>query len=73
MSSTRRILLGLWIGLVLGVASATVAWLGFPPLGRDLAFWFGACFVGEILWVRLSAGAGTSSTGGSVESHDSAA
>lgn len=59
MSSTRRILLGLWIGLVLGVASATVAWLGFPPLGRDLAFWFGACFVGEILWVRLSAGAAT--------------
>jgi len=56
---SRRILLGLWIGLVLGAASATLVWLGFPPLTRNLAFWFGACVAGEVLWVRLSAGAAT--------------
>lgn len=59
MNGSRRILLGLWIGLVLGAASATVAWLGFPTFGRDLAFWFVACLVGEVLWVRLAAGSAT--------------
>ena len=63
MSGSRRILLGVWIGLVLGAASATIAWLGFPRLGPDLAFWFVACVVGEILWVRLSAGGATISMG----------
>jgi hypothetical protein len=59
MNRSRRILLGLWIGLVLGAASATIVWLGLPAFSRDLAFWFGACLVGEVLWVRLSAGAAT--------------
>ncbi len=56
---SRRILLGLWIGLVLGAASATVVGLGVPPLSRDLLFWFGACLAGEVMWVRLSTGAAT--------------
>ena len=59
MTNRRRLLLGLWIGLVLGAASAVITWLGLPPVTRSLAFWFGACIVGELLWVRLSAGSAT--------------
>lgn len=31
------------------------------PLGRDLLFWSVACFVGEVLWVRLPMGQATNS------------
>lgn len=54
-----RFLLGLWIGLVLAGAAALVIRLGLPPLSRELFFWLGACLAGELLWVRLSAGAAT--------------
>lgn len=59
MKGAPRFLLGLWIGLVLAVAAGLVVQLGLPPLSRELFFWLGACLAGELLWVRLSAGAAT--------------
>ena len=59
MSRGSRILLGLWIGLVLGAAAALVAIHGPPQPSRALAFWLVACIAGEMLWVRLPVGSAT--------------
>jgi len=53
MNRTRGILLGLWIGLVVGGAAALMALAGAPAITRETAFWLIACIAGELLWVRL--------------------
>jgi len=59
MSAPRRLLLGLWVGLVIGGALALMVRSGAPPLGRELLFWLIACAAGEVLWVRLPVGQAT--------------
>jgi hypothetical protein len=59
MTVRRRILLGLWVGLVLGAAAGLFAFAGLPHPSRELFFWLVACAVGEVLWVRLPLGSAT--------------
>ena len=59
MTSPRRILLGVWIGAIVGAAALLFALHGLPHPTRELAFWLAACIAGELLWVRLPVGAAT--------------
>ena len=59
MNRANRVLLGLWIGLVVGGAAVLMAKAGTPQLTRETLFWLVACFAGEVLWVRLPAGSAT--------------
>lgn len=59
MNRPNRVLLGLWVGLVVGGAALLMARAGAPALTRETLFWLVACFAGEVLWVRLPAGSAT--------------
>ncbi len=59
MRARRRLLLGLWVGLVLGAAAGLLAFVGAPQPSRELLFWLVACTAGEVLWVRLPLGSAT--------------
>lgn len=52
------------LALVFGalfLASFAIGRSWSEPLGRDILFWSVACFVGEVLWVRLPMGQATNS------------
>ena len=59
MISGRRVMLGLWIGAILGGAAMLMAQFGLPAPTRVLSFWLIACVAGELLWVRLPVGSAT--------------
>ncbi|MEO5619056.1 MAG: hypothetical protein ABIS67_14905 [Candidatus Eisenbacteria bacterium] len=59
MNRSNRILLGVWIALILGGAGMLMTQAGAPLVTRETIFWLVACFAGEVLWVRLPAGAAT--------------
>jgi len=59
MNRSRGMLLGLWVGLVVGVAAMLMALAGPPALTRETLFWLIACIAGELLWVRMPVGNAT--------------
>lgn len=59
MNRANRLLLGLWVGLIVGAAAVLMAKAGTPQVSRETVFWLVACFAGEVLWVRLPAGSAT--------------
>lgn len=56
---TRRVLLSVWVGAIVGGAALLFALQGLPHPTRELLFWLGACIAGELLWVRLPVGSAT--------------
>jgi hypothetical protein len=54
------------LALVIGTTALAIAvlartWIGPPTLAHDFWFWFVACVIGEMLWVRLPVGNATAS------------